>query len=114
MLSFKQGRKEGSMAGRTTQMAVVASVSLMAFWSFAIGQTGSSQTNWDPIHGFSDGSPAGSAVSSSYGGNSSLWSAYQPVDIPTSRPDERPATLGGIVVSGGSRRCGGLFRVVNC
>jgi hypothetical protein len=95
-------------------VGIAASVSLVAFWSFAIGQTGSNRTGetWDPIHGFADGKSGGTA-SSSYG-QSSPWSSFQQIDIPASGPPDRPATLAGIVVSGGNRRCGGLFRMVGC
>jgi hypothetical protein len=106
------------MPGRTTKLGMAASVYLAVFLSFALGQTGSHRpgAEWDPIHGFSDGNsyPGATTRRSSSTGSGSVWSSYQGVHTPTPGYTENPATIGGIVVSGGRRQCAGLFRMANC
>jgi hypothetical protein len=66
---------------------------------------------WDPISGFDDG---GSYPGKSSSGSKSPWSFPHALNSNLSDPDVTPGTIGGIVISGEGRRCGGMFRMVAC
>jgi hypothetical protein len=109
------------MIGTARRARILVLFSLPMFLSLAVAQTGGnprSNSQWDPIHGWTDGNPARAdsmSSSSSDGAQSSLWSSYQRTNTDVyGVPGERPGTLGGIVISGGSRRCGGMFRMTTC
>ena len=108
------------MVGPARQAKLLVLFSLQMFLSLAVAQTGGNpggNSQWDPIHGWTDGNPAraDSNRSSSGGAPSSLWSSYQRTNTDVyGHPGERPGTIGGIVISGGSRRCGGMFRMTEC
>jgi hypothetical protein len=96
---------------RIKKLRPAMAMSFVLLGSFALAQTAGT---WDPITGLSEGNTAtrASAGSSSSGGSSTFWADYQRPDLGTySQP---PATFGGIVITRDGRRCGGLFRSVNC
>lgn len=66
---------------------------------------------WDPIGGFDDG---GSYPGKSSGSSKSPWSFPHALNSNLNDPQATPGTIGGIVISGGGRSCGGMFRVSGC
>jgi len=107
------------MVGSARQVKFLVLFSLPMFLSLAAAQTGGNPggpSQWDPIHGWTDGNPARADRSTSGSApQSSLWSSYQRTNTDVyGVAGERPGTIGGIVISGGSRRCGGMFRMTEC
>ena len=118
---LREAKVEGVMIGTARQAKLLVLFSLPMFLSLAVAQTGGnpgSNSQWDPIHGWTDGNPArADSIRSSSSGSapSSLWSSYQRTNTDVyGVAGERPGTIGGIVISGGSRRCGGMFRMTEC
>src|SRR5689334_13189902 len=102
------------MIGRREQTNVFAIALTLLIVPLAYGQTRidpNAGKAWDPISGFDDG---GSYPGKSSGGSKSPWSFPHALNSNLSDPNVPAGTLGGIVISGEGRRCGGMFRVVAC
>ena len=102
------------MIARREHTSAFAIIPLLLLVPFAYGQTRvdpNAGRAWDPVSGFDDG---GSYPGQSSSRSKSPWSFPHSLDSDLSDPNVPPGTIGGIVISSGGRRCGGMFRMVAC
>jgi|tagenome__1003787_1003787.scaffolds.fasta_scaffold19011468_1 hypothetical protein len=105
---------ERAMIASRQQASAFAMLLLLLLAPFAYGQSRTDPNAgkaWDPISGFDDG---GSYPGKSSSGSKSPWSFPHALNSNLSDPNAPAGTLGGIVINGEGRRCGGMFRMTAC
>jgi len=102
------------MTSRSAEIPVALVISIAAVFTAAQAQTCNSLGGNVSCGSSIDRNVKYGTTLDYYSGPTSLGSSYPGLGSDLARPAERPGMIGGIVISGGTRRCAGLFRAADC